>query len=121
MRNFKDKTITIKKKFDSYDWACFHDSILDACGKSYTQNKLEKLFEELPEHIRMTAIEWGMNDTVFGDQVYVHFEPKPKVKAEHENTNGRKPLLIIKTGMKGVGKQKIWDGVSVVRLLGKRK
>ncbi len=105
MKKFKDKTVVIEKTFDSHDWACFHDAILDATDKSYTQKELEKLFEELPENIKMTAIQWGMSDTVFGDDVYVHFSPKGvSVEASKKDENGRTPKLIITTGYKGIGR-----------------
>lgn len=35
------------------------------------QNLMFKLFNHLPIHERMLAIEWGFNDTVFKDNVFV--------------------------------------------------
>ncbi len=80
MTKFKDTVSTIQIKFESHDWACFHDAILDSTGKSHSQKKLQKLFEALPDDIKYTAYQWGMSDTVFGDEVYTHFQPKPKIK-----------------------------------------
>lgn len=131
MSKFKATRNIISKKFDEHDWACFHDAVMDATGKSHGQKKLQQLFDELPEDIKFTAFQWGMNDTVFGDEVVVHFRPKEKVVKEEVPTGGRQPLIIAESGLRGVGKSFkteqllndpkyknacIWNGVRFIRL-----
>lgn len=50
----------------------FHDAVFDATGVSHPKEKLKELFYELPKNIQMTAFEWGLNDTVFRDEVFVY-------------------------------------------------
>ena len=87
MRRFREKIIIAERIFDEHDWACFHDSILSAINKSYSQKKLEILFIELPNEIKFTAMQWGMNDTVFGDDVYRHFINLETQKSKYKKRN----------------------------------
>ena len=65
------------KIFDKNDWDHLHDVILDATWnttkKQCSQKELEKIFESLPAHLKEMAIKWGMNDTVFRDEVWYIF------------------------------------------------
>ncbi len=60
--------------FDEHDWDCLHDVIIDATGQHCNQSKLEELFKSLPKEIRRIAIQWGMNDTVFRDEVFKYIQ-----------------------------------------------
>lgn len=61
------------KYFTKNDWNHLHDCILEATWntdkKKCTQEELEAIYELLPQHLQLLAIEWGMNDTVFRDDV----------------------------------------------------
>jgi len=72
MGHFKytDQKLTIEADFTSHDFACLHDAIIDASEKHLNQDELIEVWNLLPIGIKVTAIEWGMSDTVFGDAVY---------------------------------------------------
>ena len=48
----------------------FHDCVLNATQKSLSNDELEKLFNTLPQETQGLAVSWGLNDTVFRDEVY---------------------------------------------------
>jgi predicted Holliday junction resolvase-like endonuclease len=50
------------------------------------KRKFIKIFEILPESIRLKSIQWGMSDTVFRDDLYIWF------KNEKLNEEVRKKL-----------------------------
>ena len=78
--DFTPKKITVEREFDRNDWAGFHDAVLDATDKSPNQQELIKIWKKLPIDIKLTAMEWGMGDTVFGDQVYTWIIENEKTK-----------------------------------------
>lgn len=47
----------------------FHDAILDATGKSLSDEALREKFDMLPDSIQQIAFEWGLSDTVFRDRI----------------------------------------------------
>ena len=49
----------------------YHDNVDTS---NLDDSKLEKAFNELPDHIQSIAIQWGGGDTVFGDEAYQHIE-----------------------------------------------
>ncbi len=117
MRKFKDRAIVVEKIFTEHDWACFHDAILNATDIGYTQKKLEFLFKQLPDNIKYTAFQWGMSDTVFGDEVYRHFIEKSKPKeAPIKSGWERESSLILCVGKKGIGTSRIEDMPNLIRL-----
>jgi len=64
---------TVNSLFENYeDYDDFHDVVYEASGISHPKEKLIALFLKLPHRIQMTAVEWGLSDTVFGDEVYVY-------------------------------------------------
>lgn len=65
-----DKKLAIEKFFDSNDFAHFHDAIINASDKHLNQDELIEIWNLLPIEIKTIAIEWGMSDTVFRDEVY---------------------------------------------------
>ncbi len=73
MEHFKYtcQKLTIENEFCSNDFAGFHDAIIDATDKHLNQEELIEVWNILPTHIKTTAIEWGMQDTEFKDEVYV--------------------------------------------------
>jgi hypothetical protein len=62
------------EEFNKNDWNHFHDVILNATWNTtktkLSQTELEKLFFELPTELQEDAKEFGMNDTVWRDNVY---------------------------------------------------
>lgn len=65
-------------KFKKNDWAHFHDVILDLTyndGKvNLNQEEMEQLFLELPEDMKIDAQEYGMNDTLWRDDLWMWYE-----------------------------------------------
>jgi hypothetical protein len=70
----------VKFEFEEGDFSSMHDILFDLSGHSYTDKELEKMFNKLPSHIQGTAVSWGMDDTVFGDQVCEYFDNIMKKK-----------------------------------------
>ncbi len=66
---YEDKKL-MDVDFDSHDFACLHDSIINASNKHLNQDELIEVWNLLPIDIKTIALQWGMNDTVFGDEVY---------------------------------------------------
>ncbi len=71
---------TALKDICAVDIPAFHDVVYDVLCKLNPDKKVSKLpddflmavFGILPEHIRFTAYQWGMGDTVFRDEAYVY-------------------------------------------------
>jgi hypothetical protein len=59
-----------KEQFDKIGKFYLDDFAVDDSD----QNLMFKLFNHLPIHERMLAIEWGFNDTVFRDNLYEWLE-----------------------------------------------
>jgi hypothetical protein len=55
--------------FSKQDWAHLHDCWFHVKGTKPTQEQLEELFDRLPADYQHLADGWGMNDTVFRDNV----------------------------------------------------
>ena len=55
---------------ERYELDAFHDSVYNSIGKSLFDDELLGLIEKLPEDILSIGIQWGFNDTEFGDKVY---------------------------------------------------
>jgi Tfp pilus assembly protein PilN len=51
----------------------FHDVVADVTGESSIPvEQLKMIFSRLPRHVQMTALQWGLSDTVFRDQAFVY-------------------------------------------------
>lgn len=57
-------------KFEDNDWNHLHDVVLSATGKKSTREELIQIYRALPEDLKSLANQWGMNDTVFRENVY---------------------------------------------------
>lgn len=59
--------------FDNNDWAHFHDVILDATWDTtktnLSQPEMEELYNKLPHELKEEAVEYGMNDTCWRDNL----------------------------------------------------
>jgi hypothetical protein len=62
--------ITMEATFNSHDLACFHDTIINVSNKHLNQDELVEIWRLLPIEIQVTAIQWGMSDTGFREDVY---------------------------------------------------
>jgi len=67
-------TVELEKE----DFYVLHDIVFEVTGYEYTNEELQTVWDNLPEHIQATAIQWGTNDTVFRDNMYEHLENKLK-------------------------------------------
>ena len=47
-----------------------HDVIYEVIDREPTNEEILRVWENLPEGIRETAIQWGTSDTVFRDNMY---------------------------------------------------
>lgn len=65
-----------KENFTQNEWNHLHDCIFYVTGKKSSQEKLEKFFDLLPENLQNEAIEWGMNDTLWRDNLIKWMESK---------------------------------------------
>lgn len=72
----------------SHGVGSFHDTVYEATGVSHSNEKLKKIFFTLPKHIQMIAIQWGLSDTVFGDEAYIFIKEKVNGQNENPNDNG---------------------------------
>lgn len=71
--------------FDKNDWAHFHDVILDVTWDDgrldLNLEEMEKLFWELPEHMRIDADKFGMNDTPWRDDLWRWYKDNKMINA----------------------------------------
>jgi len=79
-----DFTTIVNNLFEDYGAALFHDTVYEATNVSHSEDKLKEIFYTLPKNIQMTAMEWGLSDTVFRDEAYVFIK---------EKTNGRNETI----------------------------
>jgi hypothetical protein len=68
--------VTVELEKEDFD--VLHDVVLGVTGYEYTNEELQTVWDNLPEDIQGTAIQWGTNDTVFRDNMYEHLENKLK-------------------------------------------
>lgn len=57
-------------ELDQSDLNVLADIVMDILREKWDNLQLTELFDELPEHIKGLAVQWGSNDTVFRDEVY---------------------------------------------------
>jgi hypothetical protein len=57
-------------KFNDYGWKRFHDVVFNISKLRCTRKRLEEIFEQLPEHLKAAASEWGLDDCVILDKIY---------------------------------------------------
>jgi len=67
-----DLMMIVNSLFEGDDWHRFHDAIVEVTDVSHDKEKLKELFLQLPKTIQQTAFDWGLSDTVFGDEVFVY-------------------------------------------------
>ena len=64
--------VTIQLEQEDFD--VMHDVIFGALDIKPTNAQIHVIWEELPEDIRATAIQWGTSDTVFRDNLYEYLK-----------------------------------------------
>lgn len=62
----------VTTKLEQEDFDAMHDVIYEVLGVVPTNEKIQEIWDSLPDHIQGTAIQWGTDDTVFRDELYVH-------------------------------------------------
>lgn len=67
---------------EKHDFDALHDVILDALGKSLSEEGIQKCWDILPQHTQGKAIQWGTNDTVFRDEMHEWLTSMKKVHKE---------------------------------------
>lgn len=68
--------VTVELEKEDFD--ALHDVVLEVTDYEYSNEELQTVWDNLPEDIKGTAIQWGTNDTVFRDNMYEHLENKLK-------------------------------------------
>jgi len=67
-----DFTAIVGLLFEGNRYYGFHDAIVEACNTSHTKQEFKQLFYKLPLEIQTIAMELGLSDTVFRDEVFLH-------------------------------------------------
>ena len=62
----------IKIELEREDFNAMHDVILETKGYNPTDEQIQEIWNSLPEDIKGTALQWGCDDTVFRDNLYVY-------------------------------------------------
>jgi hypothetical protein len=53
-----------------------YDVIYEATDIEPTNEQIQAIWDELPDHIKGIAIQWGTSDTVFRDKLYEYLMNK---------------------------------------------
>lgn len=61
---------TIKIELEVSDLGVLHDICFSAIGKSFDEDVIVKIFNKLPEDIKLDAIKWGISDTLIRDSIF---------------------------------------------------
>ena len=69
-------TIKLEKK----DFDAMHDVIYDVTGIEPTNEQIQGIWDILPDDIKGAALQWGCNDSVFRDNMYVWLRKNNKKK-----------------------------------------
>jgi len=62
--------IAITEEVFRYPDASFHDTIWEALDISVPSSELKMVFMSIPEELQISALEWGLSDTQFNDNVF---------------------------------------------------
>jgi len=63
----------LERELDKHDYGSLHDALYELTNKTYTNEELDAIIEQMPSHIKAEALAWGFNDTCVCDQVYVWY------------------------------------------------
>ena len=81
-----ENEFNISFPLEEQNWELFgrmHGAVLECTFKTTETNlsleQCKKLFLQLPEPIQNIAIDWGFNDTIFGDAVYTFVQENPQI------------------------------------------
>lgn len=66
----------ITVQLEQEDYNHMYDVIYDATDIEPNNEQMQAIWDELPDHIKGTAIEWGTSDTVFRDKLYEYLMNK---------------------------------------------
>jgi hypothetical protein len=62
--------MNIKITLEKEDFGPLHDVIFGSIGIKPTNDQIQEIWDNLPNHIKGTAVQWGTNDSVFRDNMY---------------------------------------------------
>jgi len=71
MKKTINAEIDLSRLHDVIVGVFYHDNVDIS---DLNDSKLEKVFNELPDNVQAIAIQWGGDDTVFGDEAYVYIK-----------------------------------------------
>jgi hypothetical protein len=66
----------ITVQLEQEDYNHMYDIIQNATGAEPTNEEIQAIWDELPDDIRATAIEWGTSDTLFRYNLYAYLTKK---------------------------------------------
>lgn len=61
---------------DFKDYLAVHDLLFDVFNKSFTNEEIDKMMEEVPENTQLLGQMWGWGDTEFREIVGRYFRKK---------------------------------------------
>jgi hypothetical protein len=70
--------VTVELEQDDFNH--MYDVIYEVTDVEPTNAEMQAIWDELPDHIKGTAIEWGTSDTVFRDNLYKYLTDKKNGK-----------------------------------------
>ena len=76
---------------DTDDLNSFHDTVLEATGKSLDTAKLKQIFDALPDHLIHEIFEWTISDTVVRDDIYLCLKESLSASTDKKNVDGFDP------------------------------
>jgi hypothetical protein len=57
-------------QLEQEDMDHMHDVIFEVIDRKPTSEEIQRVWEELPDHIKGIATQWGTSDSVFRDNMY---------------------------------------------------
>lgn len=60
--------------FEKNEWDHFHDCFFHVYKIKKSKEELEKIYLSIPNEMKLDALNWGMNDTVFRENLINYFE-----------------------------------------------
>ena len=63
-------------QLEQKDYNHMYDVIYEATDIEPTNEQIQAIWDELPDHIKGIAIQWGTSDTVFRDKLYEYLMNK---------------------------------------------
>ena len=68
--------VTVELEKEDFD--VLHDVILGATGYGFNEVELQSIWDKLPEDLVGLALHWGIDDSVFRDDLYEYIQEEIK-------------------------------------------